>query len=66
MKSSSAKQPFHSGIHGPLVSGAGIVLGAAGRQRRSAPCSTEPNLCPCAGPLPFSGCGPCGSIPRPM
>ena len=49
MKSPSAKRPFHSGIQGPLVPGAGIVLGAAGRQKRSAP---APLSRTCAGPSP--------------
>lgn len=61
MKFPSAKRPFHSGIQGPLVPGAGIVLGAAGRQKRAAPCSTEPNLC-----RSFSGGCPCGAPFRPL
>lgn len=58
---------FIQDIQGPLVLGAGTVLGAAGRRERRFSCPTGPELCQLSpDALPFSGNCPCGRIPRPL
>lgn len=56
---------FIGDIRGPLVPGAGILLGAAGRQGRNFRCPSGPEPCPLSPDvLPFAGNCPCGGTPH--